>query len=165
MSSSRSVTWQGFRNTRDLGGLPTRDGGSTRRGALIRSADLRFVTRAGWQAARDAGVGTVVDLRNDDEIRPGAGQQLTELAGMAQFVASEDGRVAPPGMDRVEVPLDDIEDTAFWHHLNREGLNGTPLYYKLFLEHKAGFDAERYLLGAGLTPADLAAVRRRLLVE
>jgi hypothetical protein len=57
------VTWEGFFNARDLGGLPTRDARVTHRGALIRSAAPRFVTEAGWRAAHDAGVRTVIDLR------------------------------------------------------------------------------------------------------
>jgi hypothetical protein len=54
---------EGFFNARDLGGLPTRDARVTDRGALIlRSADPRFVTEAGWRAAHHTGVRTVIDL-------------------------------------------------------------------------------------------------------
>jgi protein-tyrosine phosphatase len=67
---SEPVTWEGFHNARDLGGLATRDGRTTRPRALIRSAGLFVVTAAGWQHAYDDGVRTIVDLRNDDEIRP-----------------------------------------------------------------------------------------------
>jgi protein-tyrosine phosphatase len=67
---SREPPWEGFFNTRDLGGLPTRTGRTTRFGAFIRAADLRFVPETGWHAAREAGVRTIVDLRNGDEIRP-----------------------------------------------------------------------------------------------
>jgi protein-tyrosine phosphatase len=64
VSASREVTWEGFFNARNLGGLPTRDARVTHRGALIlRSADPRFVTEAEWRAARHAGVRTVIDLR------------------------------------------------------------------------------------------------------
>lgn len=61
----RDIAWEGFYNARDLGGLPTRDGRTTRHGALIRSADPCLVTPAGWRAATAAGVRTVVDLRNE----------------------------------------------------------------------------------------------------
>ncbi|EOD67418.1 protein tyrosine/serine phosphatase [Amycolatopsis vancoresmycina DSM 44592] len=131
------VSWPGFFNTRDLGGLPTTSGRTTRFGACYRSADPRFVTEAGWAQARDAGVRTIVDLRNPDEIRPGAGA-LTALAGSGQFAADRAGPVTPAGLDRLEVPLDDIADTAFWQDVNRAGLNGTPLYYPVFLRRKAG---------------------------
>ncbi|WP_340684675.1 tyrosine-protein phosphatase [Amycolatopsis coloradensis] len=55
MSTSRAVTWEGFYNTRDLGGLPTRSGHATRYGAFFRAADLRFVTDEGWSQARQSG--------------------------------------------------------------------------------------------------------------
>jgi protein-tyrosine phosphatase len=135
---SRHITWEGFANARDLGGLPAQGGLATRFGAYIRSGDLRFVTETGWQMARDAGVRTIIDLRNDDEIRPHAAQQLTRLAGSAQFVVGTPTAAPPPGLDRVEVALDDIEDTGFWQFLNRERLNGTPLYFRQFLDRKPG---------------------------
>jgi hypothetical protein len=59
----RGVTWEGFFNARDLGGPPTGDARVSDCGALLRSADPRFVTEAGWRAAPDAGVRTVIDLR------------------------------------------------------------------------------------------------------
>ncbi|MFI5908227.1 tyrosine-protein phosphatase [Dactylosporangium sp. NPDC051541] len=110
----RSIEWDGFCNARDLGGLPTAGGGRTRTGVLIRSADPRFVTADGWRAARAAGVRTIIDLRNDDEVPPG------------------DVRL-PAGLNRVHVPLDGVEDVELWRYLNEELLNGTPLYYPPFL--------------------------------
>ncbi len=130
----RAVAWEGFYNTRDLGGLPAHSGRTTRRGAFFRAADLRFVSDAGWAQAREAGVRTVIDLRNPDEIRPTAGAP-TALAGSAQFAAAA-GPVTPAALDRVEVPLDDIDDLEFWRYVNRERLNGSPLYYRVFLERK-----------------------------
>jgi protein-tyrosine phosphatase len=88
--------------------------------------------------ARDADVRTIIDLRNDDEIRPHTGQQLTRLAGSAQFAVAMPTTAPPSCMDRVEVALDDIEDTGFWQFLNRERLNGTPLYFRPFLDRKPG---------------------------
>jgi hypothetical protein len=133
---TRHITWEGFANARDLGGLPTRDGRVTQFGAYIRSGDLRFVTEAGWRMARDGGVRTVIDLRNDDEIRPHAGPQLTHLAGSAQFAAPSSTAFPPSWMNRAEVALDDIADTEFWQFLNTERLNGTPLYFRPFLDRK-----------------------------
>lgn len=137
MSHEREIRWEGFFNARDLGGLPVRGGGLTRRGAFLRSADPRFVTEAGWAAARAAGVRTVVDLRNEDEMRPVTGESATERSGSAAFTAASAGISVPPGLTRLEVPLDDIEDTAFWLDTNRRRLNGSPLYFRPFLEHKA----------------------------
>jgi hypothetical protein len=103
---------------------------------LIRSADIRFVTAAGWQAAFEAGVRTVIDLRNDDEIRPYPTPGPTVRAGTAQFAAPTAPPAVPAGIDQLWMPLDDIEDTELWRYLNDEHLNGTPLYYRPFLERK-----------------------------
>jgi protein-tyrosine phosphatase len=134
----RQIAWAGFANARDLGGLPARGGQVTRHGTFIRSGDLRFVSTAGWQAAVAAGVRTVVDLRNDDEIRPQAAASQTRLAGSAQLAAGPPIAGAPASIHRVHVAIDDVADTGFWQYLNRERLNGTPLYYRPFLERKPG---------------------------
>lgn len=133
----RAVDWEGFINTRDLGGLPTLDGRTTRYGVYYRSADPRFVTDAGWSAARAAGLRTVVDLRNDDEIRPGL-PNSTEAAGTVRVPPPAGGPAIPPDLSRVEVPIDDIADIALWQRFNTAGLNGTPLYFRPFLEAKPG---------------------------
>lgn len=137
MSDSRQITWEGFFNTRDLGGLPSRHGQTTRPGAFIRSADLRFVTAEGWQAAYAAGVRTVVDLRNPDEIRPAPGQGWTSQGGSASFPAESAPTPLPPEVGRLEVSLDHVEDVEFWKNINRRQLNGSPLYFRPFLERKA----------------------------
>ena len=135
-AAGRDIAWEGFANARDLGGLPARDGRVTRFGAYVRSADLRFVTAAGWQAAREAGVRTILDLRNDNEIRPGSGQQPTALAGSAQFPAPAPAASPPAWMTRAEVALDDVADTGFWQFIHQERLDGTPLYFRPFLDRK-----------------------------
>ncbi|MFD5244876.1 tyrosine-protein phosphatase [Amycolatopsis sp. NPDC058340] len=132
------MNWEGFHNTRDLGGLPTRSGHTTRYGAFFRAADLRFVTDEGWTQAWQSGVRTIVDLRNADEIRPATAKSPTAMAGSAHFTATTAGATTPAGIDRIEVPLDEIEDVEFWRHINTEQLNGSPLYYRPFLERKAG---------------------------
>ena len=71
----RALAWDGCRNVRDLGGLPTEDGGDTRFGAVVRADNLRRLSEAGWQALLDYGVRTAVDLRRPDELAldpPGA---------------------------------------------------------------------------------------------
>ena len=66
-SRPRDLVWDGCLNVRDLGGLPTRDGGETRLGAVVRADSVRQLTNEGWQALVDHGIRTVVDLRGDDE--------------------------------------------------------------------------------------------------
>jgi protein tyrosine/serine phosphatase len=60
---TRTLTWDGCDNVRDLGGLPTEDGGETRRGAVVRSDNVRNLSAVGRQALVDHGVRTIVDLR------------------------------------------------------------------------------------------------------
>ncbi|GAB2486805.1 tyrosine-protein phosphatase [Nocardiopsis aegyptia] len=136
MGDGRGITWDGFVNTRDLGGLPTRHGTRTRTGSFLRSADPRFVTARGWRAAHTAGVRTVVDLRNPGEIRPGTDGGRAHPAGAAQFPAATAAAPLPPGLVRVEVPLDDVGDVGFWQEVDRRGLHGTPLYFRPFLDRK-----------------------------
>lgn len=134
--SDRAVQWEGFYNARDLGGLPTVSGMTTRYGALIRSADPRFVTASGWRSALDAGVRTVVDLRNDDEADPGSLPAVTLGAGTFAVPAGTSASRRPAGLRFLRVPLDDIEDVPFWRELNDRRLNGTPLYFRPFIEAK-----------------------------
>lgn len=130
--------WEGFFNARDLGGLPVADGRMTRFGAFVRSADLRFVTAHGWQQAHGAGMRTVLDLRNSDEVALSDSARLRErVPGSSQFPAVAAGSVAPPGMDRLHVELDDVADTEFWAEITRNRVDGTPLYMRPFLERKA----------------------------
>ncbi|GAA3585706.1 tyrosine-protein phosphatase [Amycolatopsis ultiminotia] len=136
MGTNRVVDWEGFFNTRDLGGLPAGSGNHTRRGAFFRAADLRFATEAGWSEARSRGVRTIVDLRNADEIRPAAAARAG-FVGAAQFGGSAAGALTPPGTVRIEVPLDDAGDVEFWQYVRTEQLDGSPLYYRVFLERKA----------------------------
>jgi protein tyrosine/serine phosphatase len=63
----RDLVWDGCLNVRDLGGQPTRDGGETRFGRVVRSDSVDLLSDDGWRALVDYGVRTVVDLRGDHE--------------------------------------------------------------------------------------------------
>ena len=45
--NQRILNWDGCINVRDLGGIPTREGGLTRRGAIVRSDTPARLTPAG----------------------------------------------------------------------------------------------------------------------
>jgi protein tyrosine/serine phosphatase len=65
------VTWlelEGAVNARDLGGLPTVDGRTTRRGVLLRSDNLQDLTPKDLEVLRGQGLGTVLDLRTSAEV-------------------------------------------------------------------------------------------------
>lgn len=110
----RHLDWDGCFNVRDLGGLPTTDGGSTRTRALVRSDAVDKLTAQGWKRLEDHGVRTVIDLRNEDELRP-------------------DTAPRPKTLTTVHLPLDGVEDREFWDEWG-DGRHGTPLYYRPFLE-------------------------------
>ena len=67
MRAERRLGWEACWNVRDLGGLPTADGGHTRRGALARADTLSRLTAAGVHAVVKYGVRTVIDLQFPDE--------------------------------------------------------------------------------------------------
>lgn len=64
----RDLVWDGCLNVRDLGGLPTADGGETRYGAVVRADSVRQLSEQGWQALVDHGIRTVIDLRGEPEL-------------------------------------------------------------------------------------------------
>lgn len=109
------LEWDGAVNARDLGGLRTRDGRTTRPGVLVRSGMLDRLTPRGWSELIGAGVRTIVDLRDADE----------------RWV------LPPRPLTCVHVPLDDTADTAMWEQIKARYIDGTPLYYPLFLKRKA----------------------------
>jgi protein tyrosine/serine phosphatase len=72
MTSTRTGRWvplEGTTNTRDLGGLPTRDGGATVRGRVLRSDNLQTLTPADVdRLVGELGLTDVIDLRTTAEI-------------------------------------------------------------------------------------------------
>ena len=65
----RWLRFEGLDNVRDVGGLPLRDGGTTRFGVLLRSANLHHATPADVAHLVDAvGLQLVIDLRTPYEI-------------------------------------------------------------------------------------------------
>ncbi len=63
----RDLVWDGCLNVRELGGLPTRDGGETRFGMVVRADSVRQLSDDGWRALVGHGIRTVIDLRGDHE--------------------------------------------------------------------------------------------------
>jgi protein-tyrosine phosphatase len=113
----RNLIWEGCFNARDLGGLGTTDGRSIRWGALVRSDSLDRLTAAGWSALYAHGIRTIIDLRNDDEL-------------------GADAATRPAAITTLHIPLDDSADTEFWNYCWANDLDGSPLYYQLFLDRK-----------------------------
>ena len=80
------MTWielEGAVNVRDLGGLPTTDGGTTVPGRLLRSENLQELTPGDVARLVDEiGVTTVVDLRSTNEVMIEGPAPLDALAGV-----------------------------------------------------------------------------------
>ena len=77
------MTWielEGAVNARDLGGLPTVDGRTTRAGVLMRSDNLQDLTPHDVGVLQQHGVRTVLDLRTTAEV---------ELTGPGPLRATE----------------------------------------------------------------------------
>ena len=111
-TDSRTLTWEGAVNARDLGGL-----GQVRPGALVRMEAPTSLTEAGWVSAWSHGVRTVVDLRHADEGEP-------------------DLVPRPAGMATVLAPVDPEEGTPFYEHWHAVDRLATPLYFPALLaEH------------------------------
>ncbi|MFC4139704.1 MULTISPECIES: tyrosine-protein phosphatase [unclassified Microbacterium] len=62
-----SAIIDGTYNSRDTGGMPLRDGGTTRSGVFYRTDALAGVTAAGLETLENSPIGAVVDFRTDVE--------------------------------------------------------------------------------------------------
>ena len=68
-TDERALTWDGCLNVRDLGGLPTTDGGRTVSGRILRSDNLQNLTPDDVRRlVEEIGLREVIDLRTSAEI-------------------------------------------------------------------------------------------------
>jgi protein-tyrosine phosphatase len=70
VSTPHWIELEGVANMRDVGGLPTTDGGTVTRGRLLRSDNLQDLTETDiHHLVEELGVTDIVDLRSDVEVR------------------------------------------------------------------------------------------------
>ena len=62
------IDLEGLANLRDVGGMPTSDGGEITAGRLLRSDNLQALTRADIDRLLELGLSDVVDLRSEYEV-------------------------------------------------------------------------------------------------
>jgi protein-tyrosine phosphatase len=105
---SPHLDWPDCRNVRDLGGLPTYDGGRVLPGALIRADSLQYLSLAGVDAVRRAGVSRVVDLRSPVEVDEAPTPFTSDDLGYA--VPVQDPAVPGEGMDTIVAVCIDMLD-------------------------------------------------------
>ncbi len=110
--NNRVLAWEGCRNVRDLGGLRTADGRTTRRGALVRSDTPARLSPAGWSALYAYGIRTIITLRTH-------GMLEDELNFASPY----------PDLVTVQAPIEDVTDMEFVREWASTDLWSTPLYY------------------------------------
>ena len=113
----RVLAWDGCNNVRDLGGLGTLDGRTTRWKAIVRSDTPSRLTEEGWSALYDYGIRTIVTLRT-------FGITEEELDFESPY----------PDLATVQVEIEDVTDKEFVNKWVNTNFWGTPLYYRDALE-------------------------------
>lgn len=100
MTADRHLEWEGCYNLRELGGLPTRDGGRTAYGVFVRGDSVCRLTDRGRRDLLEYGIRTVVDLRSDRELE----REPNPFAGL------------PRALTYVHRPMNDpATDTSIGH--------------------------------------------------
>jgi protein-tyrosine phosphatase len=117
MAVNRILTWDGCVNVRDLGGLKTRDGRTTRWGVVVRGDHPARLSTAGWSALYAFGIRTIISLRTH---------------GMEEDVPDSARR--PADLTTLCVEIEDATDSEFLQQWMENGLWSTPLYYRFALE-------------------------------
>ncbi len=108
---SRVLVWDGCVNVRDLGGLPTAGGGTTRFGSVVRSDNARRLSDAGWEALVAHGVRRVVDLRTAGELDEDPPRELPIEAVHVSLLGAFDDAAAKDLDARVAHIADSAEQT------------------------------------------------------
>jgi protein-tyrosine phosphatase len=68
VTNARVLAWDGCVNVREIGGLPTEDGGEIQPRVVVRADSIRGLTDTGWQALEEYGIALAIDLRSDHEL-------------------------------------------------------------------------------------------------
>jgi protein tyrosine/serine phosphatase len=118
-AGARTLNWDGCVNVRDLGGIPTEDGGVTRSGQVIRADNVGTLTTAGWQALEDHGVVRIVDLRYPEELAQDPPREVDiEVVHVSVLGPSyEEGIDYLRTLDAHVDQVDDIADHYAWSYV------------------------------------------------
>ncbi|MEU5883862.1 tyrosine-protein phosphatase [Spirillospora sp. NPDC047279] len=110
---SRWIDLDGAVNVRDLGGLPTTDGGTTRRGRVLRSDNLQDLTVADIRTlVDDYELRDVIDLRSEAEVRlegPGPLTRTPSVTVHGLSLFAEGGRYTDVAADQPAEGTDGID--------------------------------------------------------
>ncbi|SDG35140.1 Protein tyrosine/serine phosphatase [Sinosporangium album] len=109
---SRWIDLDGAVNVRDLGGLPTRDGGATRFGRILRSDNLQGLTAGDLsRLVGELNLRHVVDLRSYPEVEregPGPLTRFPEVSIHHHTLFAEGGRHTDVEADRPSIDADKV---------------------------------------------------------
>lgn len=112
----RDLDWDGLRNVRDLGGLPTAlsPTGVTIAGRIARGPRRELLTSIGWDAATSWGVRSIVDLRSADEVgRRETDPDATVPDALVVTLAPTEDQ-AHPEFRAVCLPI--LDSPEYWRH-------------------------------------------------
>lgn len=102
MTTPERLDLDGPANFRDLGGYPTADGGTTRRGRVFRSDSLSYLSERDLAQLRDErGVRTVIDLRAGHEVEEHGHGPLSEHVRQLHLPIVDSTREPPPPRRRL----------------------------------------------------------------
>lgn len=114
---SRWIELDGAVNARDLGGLPTADGRTTRRGRVLRSDNLQDLTVADVRLlVDDYALKNVIDLRSDAEVRLEGPGPLTRVPSVTIHQLS----LFPEGGRHTDVAAD-VDKALPWQERPADG--------------------------------------------
>ena len=129
MTQNRWIELDGVVNMRDLGGLPTRDGGAVQPHRLIRSDNLQDLSPADVDQLVDTfGVSDILDLRSQTEISftgPGPLRQVASLTHHHYSLLSEKAFTVKDAL-LIRDSIRSDRDATFWtnHYLGYLRGNG-----------------------------------------
>jgi hypothetical protein len=112
----RDLPWNGGRNLRDLGGIPTSMSptGMTVRGRIARGARRELLTGTGWSAAQVWGLRSVVDLRSADEVGARDGDADVPAPPDVTMVLAPTEDQTHPEFRSVCLPI--LDSPEYWRH-------------------------------------------------
>lgn len=120
MSDPRWLELTGAENIRDLGGLPLKTGGHTRRGVLLRADTLQELTEQDVKLLLDYGLRTIIDLRTPMEAdNEGRGPLADEAINYVNLPFMPD-ELLVPGHDKARdlIVAERRESDRVEHYLN-----------------------------------------------
>ena len=114
----RNLSWNGYFNARDLGGLPTplSTTGSTIFKRVARGPRREMLTNAGWAQARHWGLSTVVDLRCVHEVGGREGDPVIDTGSLSKLVIVNAPTEDQDNPEFREVCFPILDSPAYWRH-------------------------------------------------